>query len=350
MKRPGWLVSVLLVAISVGSMIVFVPWDLAYAYLIPLPDTVQLEVAQSLENKLDGVIVYINRKGQKPQFYSAGWRDRQAKIAADPHALFKIGSISKLYIAVATTRLIAEDRLSLNDTLAHLLPETIGHITNADRITLRMLIQHRSGIANFVEDPRFRWDRFGNSEQALSLVQGQPADFAPDSRYHYSNTNYILIGRILDRTLGYNHQDYIKAEFLKPLKLTHTFGRLGDVSQVDVASGYDVGYAGDMKLLDITTPGGSMVATADDVGVFLRALNDGSILSKKELAIYTSIYPSEHTGLVPGYESIARYHKDIDTVLVVFVSTTGGNSWGKIEAIESRVVRILRKKTRIHKT
>ena len=345
MKRVVRLLSIIFAAVSIYGLIAYVPWDLAFAYLGPMPETVQQEVDQAVQNRLDAVIVYVDTKGQTPHLYAAGWKDKHAKIVADPHALFKIGSISKLYIAAATTKLVAAHRLSLDDTLAHLLPETANSIANADRITLRMMIRHRSGIPDFVEDPRFRWDRDGDPTMALSLIQGKAADFEPDNRYHYSNTNYLLIGRILDRTLGYSHQDYIKTEILKPLKLTHTYGRFGEVNPADVTSGYDIGYPGDMKPLDINTPGGSMVSTADDVGVFLRALNKGALLSKTEKAIYSTLYPYEHTGLVPGYESVACYHKDIDTVIVVFVSTTGGNSWGKIEAVEHRVVRILRKVT-----
>jgi len=86
-----------------------------------------------------------------------------------------------------------------------------------------------------------------------------------------------------------------------------------------------------------------MVATAQDVGIFLRALNDGSLLNDEEQGIYSSIYVYEHTGLLPGYRSIAGYQKDIDTVVILFTNASGGNSWMKSEAIYSRIVRILRK-------
>ena len=93
-------------------------------------------------------------------------------------------------------------------------------------------------------------------------------------------------------------------------------------------------------------PGGSMVATAQDVGIFLRALNDGSLLNDEEQAIYSSVYEYQHTGLLPGYQSIARYHKDIDTAVVLFVNTSGGNSWSKMEIIYNRIIKILRKQSR----
>ena len=88
-----------------------------------------------------------------------------------------------------------------------------------------------------------------------------------------------------------------------------------------------------------------MVATAQDVGIFLTALNDGSLLNQGEQAIYSSIYVYEHTGLVPGYSSIARYYKDIDTVVVLFVNTSGGNTWATLEIVYNRIVRILRKQS-----
>lgn len=95
--------------------------------------------------------------------------------------------------------------------------------------------------------------------------------------------------------------------------------------------------------LDFVSPGGSMVTTAQDVGIFLRALNDGSLLSKDKQAIYSSIYEYGHTGLLPGYQSIARYHKDMDAVVIQFVNTSGGNAWTVSSTIFNRVIRILRK-------
>jgi D-alanyl-D-alanine carboxypeptidase len=343
MKRPIWIVRTFVALIAIICTAVFTPWDLAYAYFAPLPKTVQGQVDAAAGHGFDGVILYVDQGGKAPAFYAAGWKDRAAKVPADPRALFKIASISKLYIAVAAAKLVEDKRLSLDDTLAHLSPETAGRIENADRITLRMLLQHRSGIPNFTDAHGFRWDRMTDAGEVLNLVLDKPADFKPGSRRSYSNTNYLLVGRILDKALGYDHQAYIKAEILTPLGLSHTYGRLSEVNPADLASGYVIGLDSDMKALDNVIAGGSMVATAQDVGVFLRALNDGSLLDDGEQAVYSSIYDYEHTGLVPGYQSIARYHKAIDTVVVQFVSTSGGNAWTQSEISYDRIVRILRK-------
>jgi CubicO group peptidase (beta-lactamase class C family) len=267
--------------------------------------------------------------------------------------MFRIASISKLYIATAVAKLVDDGRLSLDNTLADYLPDLAGRIENSDQITLRMLVQHRTGIPNFTDQGGWDWFTSQTDEdRVLGLVLDRPADFDPDARYSYSNTNYLLIGRILDKALGYGHHQYIEEEILAPLGLTDTYSLLSQVVYDDVVSGYWYEYEDDLRVIDHTIPGGSMIATAQDVGIFLRALNDGSLLSDSEQAIYASIYEYEHTGWVPGYHSIARYHEDIDTVVVQFVSTTGGETWGLAEVvggkatgiannIYNRIVRIL---------
>jgi len=342
-KRLVWILRLIVAVVAIACSAVFVPWDAACVYFAPLPDTVQEQADAVMRHGMDGIIVYVDQAGKKPAFYAAGWKDRQTKVAADPQALFKIGSISKLYIAVSAAKLVSAKRLSLDDTLAQYLPELVGRIENADKITLAMMLRHRSGIANFTENSRFRWDKAVSVTEVLNLVLDKPAEFEPDGRYSYSNTNYLLVGKILDKTLGYRHQDYIKAEILAPLSLNHTYSLFSEVDAADVVSGYVVGYDGDMKPLDYVIPGGSMVATAQDVGIFLRALNDGALLKDEERAIYASIYVYDHTGLVPGYQSIARYQKEIDTVVVQFTNTSGRYSWMTSEANFSRIFRILRR-------
>jgi CubicO group peptidase (beta-lactamase class C family) len=300
--------------------VVLSPWDGIWAWITPLPDTVQEQVNDAIGHGLDGIIVYVDEAGQPPAFYSAGWKNKVSQVPADPHALFKIGSIHKLYIATAIAKLVNNGSLSLDATLADYLPELVGSIEYADQITLSMMVQHRSGIPNFTDQVAFDWFTPQTDEDKnLALVLDKPADFKPGARFSYSNTNYLLLGRILDKVLGYSHHQYVYNEILAPLGLTNTYFTLDEVEYDDVVSGYWYEYDDDLKFL-----GGSMIATAQDVGIFLRALNDGSLLNDDEQAIYTSIYEYEHTGWVPGYYSIARYHEDIDTVLVQFVNTTGG--------------------------
>ena len=317
----------------------YIPWKILWAWGLPLPDTVEQQVAQALEHGFDGVIVYIQQSNEPAQFHAAGWHDRDNKIAADPKALFKIASIGKLYDAASITRLVYDDRLSLNKTVADYFPELVGRLEYADRITLRMLVNHRSGIANFTDLPNYWNDPPESREKTLEQVLELPANFEPGEGYAYSNTNYLLITELIEKVSGKTKFEFIKEEILAPLGLNNTFGSLSEVNSDDLMSGYYVGIEADLK-----AEYDSMIATAEDVGIFLRALNDGSLFEPEEQGIYSSIYVYEHTGLIPGYQSIARYYENMDTVVVQFTNTTDfqGYNWSLSEIVYKRLVKILR--------
>ena len=318
----------------------FVPWLLVKAWILPLPATVQEQLDQAIDHGFEGMIVYVDQAGKSPQYLASGWHNRESRIPAKPHALFKIASISKLYDAVAVTKLVNDGLLSLDQTLAEYLPELVGKIEHSDKITLRWMIQHRSGIPNFTDAPNFWASPTETFEESLALILDKPTSFAPGEDYEYSNTNYLLINKIMDDVLGYENFQFIQEEVLRPLNLNNTFGSLSEVDIEDVMSGYHVGYPFDIKENDF-----GMHATAEDVGVFLRALNDGSLFEEGEQEIYASIYEYEHSGWVPGYQSFAKYHTDIDAVIVEFYSTTDPElyNWNLSQIINSRIVKILKR-------
>lgn len=337
-KKAKWVVRILLLLGTVISMF-FVPWILVKAWILPLPTTVQAQVNEAIAHGFDGMIVYVDQAGRPPQFYAGGWKDRKAKIPADPHALFKIASISKLYTAVAATKMVKENRLSFNKTLADYLPELINRIENAEEITLKMMIQHRSGIPNFTNNPAYWQNEEVNGKNALDFALDLPASFPPDEGYEYSNTNYLLLRQIMDQELGYHHHEYIRERILMPLGLKNTFFSLNEVDIEQVMSGYYVGYEEDFKDREY-----GMLATAEDVGVFLRALNEGTVFGEGEQAIYPYVY--DHGGLVVGYQSLAEYHPDIDAVVVQMVNTTDfeGYEWNLSEIIINRIVKIIKRR------
>ena len=332
---------ILRIILFVGTAVsmFFVPWILVKAWILPLPDTVQEQVEEAIGHGFDGMIVYVDQTGKPPEYYTGGWKDRENKIPADPKSFFKIASISKLYTAIAATKLVKEKRLSFDKTLVDYLPELRSRIENAEEITLRMMIQHRSGIPNFTDNPAYWENEQENGKKPLDFALDLPAIFKPNRGYKYSNTNYLLLRRIMDDVLGYSHNQYIKEKILIPLKLKNTFFSITEVDLDNVMSGYYVGYDEDYKAREY-----GMLATAEDVGIFLRALNDGSVFEEGEKEIYP--YEYNHGGLVVGYQSLAEYHKDIDAVVVQFINTTDfeGYEWNLSEITINRIVKILRKK------
>ena len=332
------IVRIVFIIASVSSLY-FVPWLLVKGWMLPLPDTIQEQADEAINHGFEGVIVYVDQAGQPPQYFTSGWHNREARVPAKPHALFKIASISKLYDAVTVAKLVSDGRLSLDNTIADYLPELVGRLDNADEITLRLMVQHRSGIPNFTDTPGF-WSNPTGFEESLELVLDRPANFEPGEDYEYCNTNYLLIGKIVEEVLGYGKFQFVQERILTPLNLNNTFGSLSEVNMEDVMSGYHKGHPDDLKEDEY-----GMLATAEDVGTFLRALNDGSLFEPGEQDIYTSIYKYEHSGWVPGYQSFAKYHADLDAVIVEFYSTTDRKLyyWNLSEIINNRIVKILKR-------
>ena len=334
---------ILRILLLVGTIIslFFVPWLLVKAWILPLPDTVQGQLDEAIGHGFDGMIVYVDQTNKPPQFFASGWHNRESKIPAKPQAIFKLGSISKLYDAVAVTKLVSYGKLSLDKTIADYLPELVGRIENAEKISLRLMIQHRSGIPNFTNAPDFWASPTETYEESLALILDKPANFKPDEDYEYCNTNYLLINKIMDDVLGYDNFQFIQEEILIPQNLNNTFGSLNNVNIDDIMSGYHVGHPFDLKEDDH-----GMLATAEDVGKFLRALNDGSLFKHDEKEIYASIYKYEHSGWVPGYQSFAKYYKDIDAIVIAFYSTTDPKlyNWNLSEIINNRIRKIIKNK------
>ena len=201
-----------------------------------------------------------------------------------------------------------------------------------------MVCRHQTcgRVPNFTDQPGFDWA--SNDIDVFSLMLDKPADFKPDTDYAYSNSNYLLLTQIMNNVLGYDYTQFIQANILKPLALKHTFFSIHDVDMDELMSGYYVGYDDDLKYLDQ-----GYVASARDVGVFIRALNEGTLFTAEEADIYASLYDYGHTGWVLGYSSIARYHKDTDTVVIQFTNTTGDDRVLLTQIIYARILDILNK-------
>lgn len=341
------ILRVLAVIVVITSIVIFAPVRALYVYLSPLSNDVQTEVDRAVDAGLVGISVYIDQPEPRSDFaYAAGWHNKQASLSAHTTPLFKIGSVSKLYLAAAATRLVVTDRLQLDTTLQAYLPELADKIENADTITLRMLIQHRSGIPNFTDVDTFPWlapfDENEDTERSLALIYNKPANFTPGERYEYSNTNYLLLTSIIDKVLGYSHQRYIRAEFLTPLGLNRTFATVKHAPQDALMSGYIEGQDDDLKHLAFMNPAGAMVASPQDVAHFLRALNNGTLLNAEEQQLYSTLYFTSHDGWLPGYLSFARYFEDTDTVIILFTNTSGDEPWMIADFTLSRIHEIIR--------
>ena len=214
---------------------------------------------------------------------SVGWADRKRKMEMRPNHAFRIGSVTKMFLGVAVAQLHTDGALDMDRTLTNYLPESITrHIENSDRITLRQLTRHTSGIYDFndsfwyqlrrgVLDRRGKWPPLRELEYAYD----KPAAFAPGKGWDYSNSNFLLLGLIVDDVTEGHHSQAIRTQILDRLSLTNTYYELSEPPRGGLARGYERHFG---FLEDTTewTPvvGGSagMVSTAEDLATFVRAV------------------------------------------------------------------------------
>lgn len=289
------------------------------------PTTPQGVIDEAVSKGIDGIFVYVDQANKSPLSLAAGIQDLTTQQPADPETLFKIASISKLFIAVSAAKLAHQQTINLDDTLLFWLPEIGARIANADSITIRYLLQHRSGVPDFDSQTGFSWQNSHTDiDTTLAFALGKSADFEPNERYEYSNSNYILVAKILDKALGISHTTYINDNILVPLEMFDTYSVYGEIDPTRLAKGYWENRERSQQ--EYLIPGGSMISTVKDTAIFLRALNKGELLNSQEQTIYESVYFLGHSGWLPGYQSIARYLPEIDATIIQFVNTTGANT------------------------
>jgi D-alanyl-D-alanine carboxypeptidase len=169
------------------------------------PATRALADPAALQRQLDGVletgapgVVALVRSGQQTWQGASGLGDLGAKRPARAGDRFRIGSVTKSFVATVALQLVGEDKLGLDDHLARWLP---GLVPNGDHITVRQLLNHTSGLYDYSDDLPEPPGSFQPRELVAIATRHRPL-FAPGKRFSYSNTNYILAGLVIERAGG----------------------------------------------------------------------------------------------------------------------------------------------------
>ena len=263
---------------------------------------------------LPGALAYVHEPGFAPWSGSAGTGDLQAGTPMRPGDRIRAGSILKTLVAAVTLQHVEEGTLSLDQTLPELLPASItSRVANADRITLRMLLNHTSGIPEWVTpdvhvmvatDPSHVW----TTDEVLGIAGSQSPTFAPGTSWSYSNTNYMLVGLALDRAGGTSWRAQVRARVLAPLGMTST--ELPEPGDRTIAGDYAHGYqdvggtAVDLSYVDPSMAGASggnaMITTVQDLARFVEALLGGDLFARHEtLAAMTAMVDAPNESGLP---------------------------------------------------
>ncbi|WP_410813507.1 serine hydrolase domain-containing protein [Micromonospora sp. 067-2] len=293
-----------------------------------------------------------------PVAVRSGFGDVAAGTPVPWDAKFRIGSFTKPFVSATLLTLVGEGRLSLDDTVDRWLPGVVkGNGNDGRKVTVRHLLQHTSGIPEYVQGLTYLFTRDTFEKQRLATVTPQQAvalamtfkpDFAPGTRWNYSNTNYVLAGMIIESVTGTTWQQAVIDRVLVPLDLRDTY--LPDTS-ADIPTPHAVGYERfsgpgatreDPKYgepIDATTlnpswggAAGEIISTTDDSNKFLRALVRGEVMPPAQLAEMQKTVPTspEFQSNWPG----AQYGLGL-----VFIPNSCGGSWahgGDIQGFMTR--------------
>lgn len=267
---------------------------------------------------------------------AAGTADLAEDRPAHADDAFRIGSVSKVFMAAVVLQLVAEHRVSLDRPVQDYLP---GLLPAGDPpITVAELLDHTSGLGEadgIVDsgDPTWflahRLDRY-TTDQLLGNVLSQPLVFAPGSAQQYNGVNYLVLAMLVQKVSGHDYAYEIEQRILRPLGLRHTVVPTSDPA---IAEPHLHGYypaASGAGLVDITEQNpslygaqGGMISTASDLNIFLTALLGGRLLPRAELTDMLTV-PSVATGSVRYGMGLLRYTLPDGTVLWGHTGETPG--------------------------
>ncbi|HWC54403.1 MAG TPA: serine hydrolase [Chitinophagaceae bacterium] len=269
--------------------------------------------------------------------HAYGMADQELNVPNTPETKFRIGSITKQFTAACILQLVEAGKLSLDDKLSKFFP---GY-PKGDSVTIHMLLDHTSGIANYTAIPDFEnvarlsWSK----DSMINFFKNKPYDFSPGTKFNYTNSGFFLLGCIIEKASGQSYNDYLRQHILDKLGMTNTgVDKLDSILPLR-AKGYskkgDHYVNADFISMEWPFSAGSLYSTLDDMYKWDRALYSTSILSdaaRKKMftpnldhygyGIIIDSFENHlriwHNGGIPGFLShITRFPND-DMCIIIF--------------------------------
>jgi len=266
----------------------------------------------------DGKIIYTK---------VVGYSDVENNVKADENTKYRIGSISKTFTSVLILKAVENKNLSLNQTIDNYFP----NIKNAEKITIKHLLNHRSGIHNFTNDKDYlSWYTMPKTEKEMvEIIAKAGSDFQPDTKAEYSNSNYVLLSYILEKTFKKSYAELLDVYIVQPVGLTDTyFGSKINPDKKECKSYTFLGTWNVQPETDTSVPlgAGGIISTPIDLVRFSDALFGGKIIKPESLEIMKTMedhygiglfqFPFydklcyDHTGGIDGFSSVFSYSYD----------------------------------------
>lgn len=275
-------------------------------------------------------VVLVARNGEIILKKAYGMANVEKQIPNTTDTRFQLASVSKTLTATAIMQLVARGQLKLQSPISNQLPDTPRAWQT---ITVAQLLSHTSGIPDY-----FSFDAFDNEmnftpDEIIRAAKNEPLDFDAGSDFEYSNTNYVLLGKIIENVSGKSYAEFLRENIFDPLQMNAT-GRAEN--NTPLARGY-VAYAQSAKMFPITNAlgDGDLLATADDLHKFDRALYDEKFLAREwrekmfapvgknnyglgwEVGEWNGKRVVSHSGGINGFATELMRFPDDDAVIVI---------------------------------
>lgn len=329
----------------------------------------RLDVLQKEANFPGATAAFMLANGQTRGF-ATGYADKENKIAMTPNTKMLSGSIGKTFVAAVVLSLVQEGKLHLDDRLEKWCGEQVWYdrLPNAKDITLRMLLNHTSGLNNHNRDERFNQairqhfasdnpnrDFCFSPQELVELVLDKESLFPAGEGFSYSNTGYILIGMIIEQVSGTTYYEELSKRFLTPLNLSLT----GPANSRNI-SGLSVGYLSPSNHLGLPEKNmlngvlvfnpavewtdGGLFTNPQDLVRWAKVLYEGTAMKnlylndlltsvprdaaeKTRYGLGVTITETEfgitygHNGWTPGYQSILAYFRENKVAIAMQVNS-----------------------------
>ncbi|WP_345592160.1 serine hydrolase domain-containing protein [Streptomyces marokkonensis] len=306
----------------------------------------------------DGVpgVTAAARDGHRPWSEAVGAGDLRTGEPRSERDRYRVGSITKTFVATVLLQLEAEGRLSLDDTVDTWLPGVVeGNGNDGGRITLRQLLNHTSGLYDYTADEEFGRAHFTEDgffehrydtvtpRELVEIATAHEPDFAPGTDWNYSNTNYILAGMVIEEVTGRPYGDEVRSRVIEPLKLRATSVPGTRVSMPRPSSraysklaGTEAGPTYDVTRLNPSIAGsaGEMISSSADLNRFYTALLRGRLLPAEQMAEMTTTVPAEKVEKGAGY-GLGLIKRELDCGVTVW-GHGGGIHGSSSEAVVTK--------------
>lgn len=234
------------------------------------------------DGQIPGAMLAVSLPGRETWYGSSGIADRPSGRAMEPGELYRIASITKTFTAVVVLQLAEEGRIDLDAPITTYLPDLA--VPDAERMTVRMLLNHTTGLYNYLGDSTFFAgvyddpDRVWQPEELIQYTVGFPPVAAPGEAWSYSSTNYVILGLMVEEVTGNAHAQEVRSRILEPLGMDRTFFPPDEALPEPLPTGYYNTEDHSQNSVSAAWATSNMVSTNEDMQRFGQALFEGDLL------------------------------------------------------------------------